>query len=241
LLAKSVANRYKGEVEFAEESWATSALAQRMGVKYYPAIFVNDVLVARPGDFRAKDGRYAPWIGNAKAHERFQADLARMVDLARRGRMDVVRKESDAAPAAEIAELPRIPSLTLQPLTGEALDLSKRDGTVRLVEFWATWCPPCRGTLAWLGELQRKHPEDLVVLAAAIESDEADVRRIRGELETSLRFGMGSPEMARAFGDLSAVPTLFVFDRQRRSRGSFFGAPPSLHADAERALAEAIN
>ena len=37
-----------------------------------------------------------------------------------------------------------------------------------------------------------------------------------------------------------AVPTLFLFDRQGQSRGAFFGAPPTLHADAERALAEAM-
>ena len=79
------------------------------------------------------------------------------------------------------------------------------------------------------------------VLAAAIESEDADVRRIRQELGTPLRFAMGTPEMARAFGDLSAVPTLFVFDRQGRTRGTFYGAPPSLHAEAEAALAKALD
>ena len=111
-----------------------------------------------------------------------------------------------------------------------------------LVEFWATWCPPCRGTLAWLGELQAAATATgVVVLAAAIESEEADVRRIRDELGLPLRFAMGTPEMARAFGDVSAVPTLFVFDRQGRTRGTFYGAPPSLHAEAEKALGAALD
>jgi thiol-disulfide isomerase/thioredoxin len=109
-------------------------------------------------------------------------------------------------------------------------------GKAVLVEFWATWCPPCRGTLAWLGELQRKHAGKLVVLAAAIESDEADVRRIRAELGLELRVAMGTPEMARAFGDLSAVPTLFVFDPDGQTRATFYGAPPALHAEVEEAL-----
>ena len=88
-----------------------------------------------------------------------------------------------------------------------------------------------------LNALHRRHAGKLVVLAAALESAEAAVRRIRDELGLELRVAMGTPEMARVFGDLSAVPTLFVFDRQGRTRDSFFGAPPGLHAEVEQALA----
>jgi hypothetical protein len=52
---------------------------------------------------------------------------------------------------------------------------------------------------------------------------------------------MGTPELARAFGDVNAVPTLFVFDRGERTLAAFFGAPPSLHADAERSLASLLD
>ena len=152
-------------------------------------------------------------------------------------------KESARAGAAptDADPLPRLPAIALVDLDGRPVTPDDLAGKVVLVEFWATWCPPCRGTLAWLGELQRKHSKDVVVLAAAIESEEADVRRIRDELGAPLRFGMGTPDMARAFGDLSAVPTLFVFDRQGRARGAFYGAPPSLHAEAEAALAKALD
>jgi len=75
-----------------------------------------------------------------------------------------------------------------------------------------------------------------VVLAVAIESEEADVRQLAGELDLPLRWAMGSPELGRAFGDVSAVPTLFLFDAEGRSVGSYFGAPPDLHASAEARL-----
>jgi thiol-disulfide isomerase/thioredoxin len=107
---------------------------------------------------------------------------------------------------------------------------------VVLVEFWATWCPPCRGTLAWLGELKRRHGDRLAVLAVAIESEEADVRKLRDELSLPLRWAMGSPELARAFGDITAVPTLLLFDGSGRAAGAFYGAPPGLHAQAERTI-----
>jgi thiol-disulfide isomerase/thioredoxin len=153
---------------------------------------------------------------------------------------DTASARVEAASAVE-TPVPALPAFTLTDLDGRPVTADDLKGKAVLVEFWATWCPPCRGTLAWLNELQRRHAGKLVVLAAAIESDEADVRRIRDELGLELRVAMGTPEMARAFGDLSAVPTLFVFDRQGRTLGSFFGAPPGLHTEVEQALGGSVS
>ncbi len=233
-----------GAARFVVENYGDSALAKRFGVKRYPAIFVDDVLVATPKDFGffgkgegKAEGRYAP-LKSAQSHERFRADLARMLKLILAGDKEAARA---GASTPDADPLPTLPSFALVDLEGQPVTPADLAGKVVLVEFWATWCPPCHGTLAWLGELQKKHPKDLVVLAAAIESEEADVRRIRDEIGAPLRFGMGTKEMARAFGDLSAVPTLFVFDRKGRARGTFYGAPPSLHAEAEAALAAAFD
>ena len=78
------------------------------------------------------------------------------------------------------------------------------------------------------------------MVAVAIESEEADVRRIAGELKLPLRVVLGTPDAARAFGDLSAVPTLFLFDGAGRTAGVFYGAPPTLHADVEAKLASLL-
>jgi thiol-disulfide isomerase/thioredoxin len=233
-----------GAARFVVENYGDSALAKRFGVTRYPAIFVDDVLVATPKDFGffgkgegKPEGRYAP-LKSAASHERFRADLARMLKLILAGDRQSARAQ---ATAAEWDPVPALPAFTLVDLGGRSVTPADLAGKVVLVEFWATWCPPCRGTLAWLGQLQKQHANDVVVLAAAIESEEADVRRIRDELGLPLRFAIGTPEMARAFGDLSAVPTLFVFDRQGRTRGAFYGAPPSLHAEAEKALGAALD
>jgi hypothetical protein len=71
----------------------------------------------------------------------------------------------------------------------------------------------------------------------AIESDEAKVRKIVGELKLPLTWVIGQPDLVRAFGDVSAVPTLLVFDKDGRAAGAFYGAPPGLHAEAEEKLA----
>ena len=202
-------------------------------------IFVGDVLVATPKDFGfygkgegQGEGRYAP-IKSAPAQERFRKDLTRVVDLLMAGRRE------DAAAAARREDAPDVaplPAFTLTDLEGRPVVREDLAGRPVLVEFWATWCPPCRGTLGWLGELRRRHGDRLAILAVALESDEADVRRVASGTGAPLRWAMGTPDVARAFGDVSAMPTLLLFDAQGRRAGSFFGAPPGLHAEVETKL-----
>jgi thiol-disulfide isomerase/thioredoxin len=235
-----VAQEFGGKVRFVVENYGDSELAKRFGVTRYPAIFMDDVLVATPKDFgfygkgEGKDGgRYAP-LKSAASHERFRADLFRMIELILADRKDAARAQAAPAVAAELAALP---AFTLNDLDGKPILPGDLAGRAVLVEFWATWCPPCRPTLSWLGEVKKRHGDQVVVLSIAVESEEADVRELASELGLPLRWAMGTPEMARAFGDVSAVPTLLVFDGQGRAAGAFYGAPPGLHAEAEARLA----
>jgi len=200
---------------------------------------VNDVLVATPKDFGfygkgegQGEGRYAP-IKAAAGQERFRKDLARVVELVLAGRPDAA---AAAVRREEEPDSPSLPAFSLTDLEGRPVARDEMAGRPVLVEFWATWCPPCRGTLGWLGEMKGRHGDRLVVLALAIESDEADVRRVAGQIGAPLRWAMGSPELARAFGDVSAMPTLLLFDGRGNRVRSFLGAPPQLHAEVEAAL-----
>lgn len=209
----------------------------------YPAIFVDDVLVATPNDFgfygrgeKEEGGRYAP-LKSAATHQRFRADLTRMINLILAGRTDAARAQAAPAKSGEIAAFPAV---TLQTLDGKRVTRAELAGKVVLVEFWATWCPPCRGTLGWLGEVKKRYGDRIVVLAIAVESQESDVRKLTKSLDLPLVWAMGSPEVARAFGDISAVPTLFLFDGTGRTAGAFYGAPPELHQQAESRVASLL-
>jgi thiol-disulfide isomerase/thioredoxin len=237
LLAHAVAREKGGR--FVVENYGESALASRFGVKRYPVIFVDDILVATPKDFgfygrgEGPDvSRYAP-IKSAEGQERFRGDLSRVVDLILAGRHDAA---ADAVRREEATVPPALPAFTLADLSGRPITPQELSGRPVLVEFWATWCPPCRTTLGWLGEVKRRYGDRLTVLAIALESDEVDVRRVAGQSGAPLRWAMGSPEVARAFGDVAAMPTLLLFDGTGRQRGSFLGAPPSLHAEVEAGL-----
>jgi thiol-disulfide isomerase/thioredoxin len=240
LLAQGVIQQYGGKVRFVVENYGDSALAKRFGVTRYPVIFVDDILLAKPKDFGfygkgegPDNGRYAPWVKNAANHEKFRTDLARLIDLELAGKSETARA---AASPAQDKEIGAMPAFSIVDLDGKPLSKSALAGRVVLVEFWATWCPPCRGTLAWLGDLKKRYGDRLAVVAVAVESDEAAVRKLTGDLQLPLAWAMGTPDLVRSFGDIGAVPTLYLFDREGRTVSSFFGAPPELHPQAEAKL-----
>lgn len=106
-------------------------------------------------------------------------------------------------------------------------------GRVALVEFWATWCPPCRGTLGWLGELKRRYGERLVVLAVAIESEEANVREVANKLNP-LSAGQWDHPNSPESSTMSALGQSFLFDKKGNTAEIYYRAPPDLHQRAEQ-------
>lgn len=239
--------QFQGRVRFVVENYGDSELATRFGVTRYPAIFVDDILVATPKDFGfygkgegENAGRYAPWR-DAKSHERFRADLTRMLQRVLDGKREALRAElSSTAKEARELSPPTLPAFSIPALDGSELASARLSGKAVLVEFWATWCPPCRGTLQWLGELEKRHGDGLDVVALALESDPEEVRKVAGGLDLPLHWAMSTPELAQRFGDLSAVPTLFLFDARGRTAEIFYGAPPDLHTRVESALARLL-
>jgi len=238
-----VVQEFGGKVRFVSENYGDSKLAKRFGVTRYPAIFVDDVLAATPDDFgfygkgaAEVGGRYAP-LKSAAARERFRADLSRMIRLVLEGDKDAARAAAAPAPAAAIAEWPAV---TITDLDGRSVDRSTLAGRPVVVELWATWCPPCRGTLAWLGDLKKRHGDRLAVVAISVQSEEPDVRKLVSELKLPFVFAIGTPEVVRAFGDVSAVPTLLLFDGEGHAVATYYGAPPTLHSEAETALASLL-
>jgi thiol-disulfide isomerase/thioredoxin len=239
LLVQEVASQYSGRVTFVTENFGASKLADRFGVKGYPAVFVDDILVAAPREFGyfgevEGSGRYAPWRSEA-SQAKFKADLVHMIDLILAGKKDVVTREHSATDTTS-HEIPSLPQFKLTDLSGHPLTAAELSGRVVLVEFWATWCPPCRSTLEWLGELKRKHGDKLAILALAVESPEDQIHSTVSSLSPDLHWAITDAPTAQSFGDITAVPTLFLFDRSGKTSRVLYGAPPDLHDQVEKSL-----
>ncbi|HLK53189.1 MAG TPA: TlpA disulfide reductase family protein [Candidatus Angelobacter sp.] len=221
------------------ENFGDSKLADRFGVKGYPAIFLDDILIAAPRDFgyfgeKEGTGRYAPWR-NAGNQAKFKADLTRMIDLILAGKKDVVSREHEGT-STSMASVTSLPKFTLTDLAGKPLTAEQTTGRVVIVEFWAIWCPPCRSTLEWLGELKKKYGDNIAILALAVESPEDKIKETVNSLSPDLHWAITDAATAQAFGDITAVPTMFVFDRSGKTASVTYGAPPDLHQQVEKML-----
>ena len=234
-----MASRYPGRVRFVEENFGDSELADRFGVEQYPAIFVDEALIANPWDFfewlGAPKGRYVPWL-EASSREKFVSDLETFVQR----RLVGESIESVDAPSSgsrlPVSELPSFETVTL---AGERISRESLLGRTVLVEFWATWCPPCRSTLAFLGEMERSAPDRLAVVGIAVSSKEDEVLGLLTELEGAPSDSvMGEEELVAKFGPVLAVPTLMVFGPDGKAAEVFYGAPPDLHDRVKRLVEE---
>jgi len=107
-----------------------------------------------------------------------------------------------------------VPDLTLKTLDGRTLNSRDWKGKVTLVNFWATWCPPCREEIPDLIKLQERYKDHLQIIG--VSSDEgpaSDVAKFAAEHRMNYAIVMETPELTKAFPGIFALPTTFVIDQ----------------------------
>ena len=104
-------------------------------------------------------------------------------------------------------------SLTMQTIDGELLEMSDLRGKVVLVNFWATWCGPCREEIPYLARLTERYPEHLVVIGVSEDAGGVDmVEAFADQYGVNYPIVMSTPEIKRVFPGVFALPTSFVVD-----------------------------
>ena len=103
--------------------------------------------------------------------------------------------------------------LTMETIDGELLDMSDLRGKVVIVNFWATWCGPCREEIPYLASLTERYPEHLVVIGVSEDAGGVDmVEAFADQYGVNYPIVMSTPEIKRAFPGVFALPTSFVVD-----------------------------
>lgn len=90
-------------------------------------------------------------------------------------------KTDSKSPAGSSAEINAVaPDFTLKDLSGRYISLSDYNGKVVLLEFWATWCPPCKASVPALIELNRKYEQKgFIVVGVSIDTDSDASEKVR--------------------------------------------------------------
>jgi thiol-disulfide isomerase/thioredoxin len=129
------------------------------------------------------------------------------------------------------------PDFSFSQVTGEPHTLAEFRGKVVLLEFWASWCIPCRKGFPFLDQLQAKHEaEGLKVVAVSLETDTSAVLTFVSGF--NVRFLVGRDPSGRA-GELfqvTAMPTALLLDKDGRPLARFEGGTDATHQQMESAV-----
>lgn len=110
-------------------------------------------------------------------------------------------------------------NFTLHDLNGKEVRLAAYRGRVILLDFWATWCGPCKAEIPWFVDLQTRYgKQGLQVLGVSIDDPVEELRPYAADLKMNYPVlqGLGRDDVLKAFGPLEGLPTTFVISREGR-------------------------
>jgi peroxiredoxin len=118
----------------------------------------------------------------------------------------------------------RAPSFALEDLHGTHVDLARDRGKVVLLNFWATWCAPCKVEMPQFMEWQKEYgPRGLVVIGVSIDDSAAPALAFVEKLHLNYPVVMGNAKLGERYGGVLGVPVTFLIDRAGVVRARFDG------------------
>jgi peroxiredoxin len=122
-------------------------------------------------------------------------------------------------PAGAIAPATTAPDFTLRTVGGPNLRLQEQRGRVVLVNFWATWCAPCRKEMPHLNRLYEKYrASGFVLLGVNVDDDTSKAAAVAAQLGLKFPVLLDSDKTASRLYDLNAMPSTVLVDRDGRVR-----------------------
>ena len=135
---------------------------------------------------------------------------------------------------------------TLSPTTSQAmavdeLDLGRFEGRVVVIDFWASWCVPCRRSFPWLNAMQSKYADDgLVIIGVNVDRKRAEADKFLEKFPASFDIIYdGEADLAKRF-EVQAMPSSFVIGRDGTIRNRHLGFKTKKQEEYEAALVAAL-
>ena len=136
------------------------------------------------------------------------------------------RRSGTRNPTTSTAQPKPAPDFTLpQPSAGPTLKLSDYRGKVVLLDFWATWCEPCRAEIPHFVDLQNKYADQgFQILGVAMDDSPDPVPAFVKQFKMNYPVVMGNAKIGEQYGGVLGLPIAFLIDRQGQIRKKHIGA-----------------
>jgi peroxiredoxin len=118
------------------------------------------------------------------------------------------------------------PEIELKKITGETFHLSDLRGRVVILNFWATWCKPCRAEIPELIDMQHDLDARGLSVVGVVWNDDASIDEIKAfqsEMKLDYTILLNGENVADKFGGIQSAPTTFIIDREGRIRQKILG------------------
>lgn len=117
------------------------------------------------------------------------------------------------------------PEFTLQSLDGKTVHLSDYRGKAVVLNFWATWCAPCKIEMPWFVDLQKKYaPEGLQLVGVAMDdATPKEIAEFAKQMSVNYPILIGKEAVGQAYGGVPFMPETFYIDRNGKIIENAFG------------------
>jgi thiol-disulfide isomerase/thioredoxin len=120
-----------------------------------------------------------------------------------------------SGPAPPLTKSGPAPDFTLQSLDGKSMSLSELRGKAVLLNFWATWCAPCKIEMPWFIDLQKQYgAQGLQIVGVAMDdSSKEDIAKFAKDMGVNYPVLLGKEAVGEAYGGVPALPESFFIGR----------------------------
>jgi thiol-disulfide isomerase/thioredoxin len=123
---------------------------------------------------------------------------------------------------------------TLYSIDGVEYTLSEFNGQVVIIDFWATWCPPCRNSIpAFIKLYEKYHEQGFTILGISLDNDEQALRDYSKQMKIPYPVLVGNKEIAKAY-QVSGIPKTIFLDKKGNVRKTQVGFAPELEVQFDQ-------
>ncbi len=144
------------------------------------------------------------------------------------------RKPSVPSQRTQGTTFSQAPEFSLTDLSGRRIDLATYRGHVVVLNFWATWCAPCRAEIPEFVDLQKKYGnQGLQILGISLDDEAGPVRDFYRQFKINYPVAIGDAGLAERYGGILGLPVSFVIDCDGKIQARYTGKADEIQLEDE--------